>query len=74
MKETKSMQRHHFLDASQQGYGVVSYIRVEDVLGNVKCSFLMEKSRLAPIRPVTIPRLELSKAVVSTKLDKMSRN
>ncbi len=74
MKETKSTQLHHFSDASQQGYGAVSYIRVEDVSGNVKCSFLMGKSRFAPIKPVTIPRLELSAAVVSTKLDKMSRN
>ena len=41
MKETKSTQLHHFSDASQQGYGAVSYIRVEDVSGNVKCSFLM---------------------------------
>ncbi len=74
MKETKSTQFHHFSDASQQGYGAVSYIRVEVVSGNVKCSFLMGKSRLAPIKPVTIPRLELLAAVVSTKLDKMSRN
>ena len=43
-KETKSTQLHHFSDASQQGYGAVSYIRIEDVLGNVKCSFLMGKS------------------------------
>ncbi len=74
VKETKSTQFHHFSDASQQGYEAVSYIRVEDVSGNVKCSFLMGKSRLAPIKPVTIPRLELSAAVVSTKLDKMLRN
>ena len=74
MKESKSAQLHHFSDASQQGYGAVSYIRIEDVLGNVKCLFLMGKSRLAPIKPVTIPRLELSAAVVSTKLDRMLRN
>ena len=74
MKEIKSTQLHHFSDASQQGYGAVSYIRVEDVSGNVKCSFVMGKSRLAPIKLVTIPRMELSAAVVSTKLDKMSRN
>ncbi|XP_028415393.1 uncharacterized protein LOC114538415 [Dendronephthya gigantea] len=74
MNEIKSTQLHHFSDASQQGYGAVSYIRIEDISGNVKCSFVMGKSRLAPMKPVTIPRMELSAAVVSTKLDKISRN
>ena len=74
MQEITSTQLHHFSDASQQGYGAVSYLRVADVAGNVKCSFVMGKSRLAPIKPITIPRMELSAAVVSTKLDKMVRN
>ena len=74
MPEITSTQLHHFSDASQQGYGAVSYLRVADVAGNVKCSFVMGKSRLAPIKPITIPRMELSAAVVSTKLDKMVRN
>ena len=34
----------------------------------------MGKSRLAPIKPVTIPRMKLSAAFVSTKLGKMARN
>ena len=33
----------------------------------------MEKSRLAPLKPVTIPRMELSAAVLSTRLDTMFR-
>lgn len=71
--EIASTQLHHFSDASQHGYGAVTYLRVEDNNGKVKCSFVMGKSRLAPIKPVTIPRMELSAAVVATKLDRISR-
>ena len=71
--EITSTQLHHFADASQQGYGAVTYLRITDVSGNVKCSFVMGKSRLAPIKPVTIPRMELSAAVVATRLDRISR-
>ena len=34
-------------------------------------AFLMGKSRLAPLKVVTIPRLELTAAVVAVKVDKM---
>ena len=33
----------------------------------------MGKSRLTPLKPVTIPRMELSAAVLSTRLDRMIR-
>ena len=67
-------QLHHFSDASQYGYGAVSYLRVTNQNAEVYRSLLMAKSRLAPIKPLTIPRLELSAAVVATRLDKMIRN
>ena len=68
-----SSQIHHFADGSQSGYGAVSYLRLQDDEGNVKCSFLMGKSRLSPIKCVTIPRLELSAAVIATRLDQTCR-
>ena len=68
-----SVQLHHFADSSQSGYGSVSYVRVQDHAGNVSCSFVMGKSRLAPIKSVTIPRLELSAAVVAARLDQICR-
>ena len=69
----KSSQLHHFSDASQKGYGAVTYLRIADDTGKVHCSFVMGKSRLAPLKPVTIPRMELSAAVVATRLDRITR-
>lgn len=68
-----SSQIHHFPDASQQGYGAVSHLRIVNQKGDVHCSFLIGKSRLVPLKAITIPRMELSAAVVATKLDKMMR-
>ena len=69
--ETVSAELHHFADASERAYGAVSYLRMVDDDGNSHCSFLMSKSRLAPIKPTTIPRLELAAAVEAVKLDKL---
>ncbi|VDI07764.1 Hypothetical predicted protein [Mytilus galloprovincialis] len=56
---------HHFADASEIGYGVVSYLRIENEEGNTYCSFIMGKSRVTPLKQVTIPRLELTAATVA---------
>ena len=73
LAEVATTQLHHFADASQNGYGAATYLRVEDKNGRVKCLFVMGKSRLVPIKSVTIPCMELSAAVVAKKLDKISR-
>ena len=39
-----TFQLHHFSDASEVGYGTVSYLRIETVDGRVDCSFIMAKS------------------------------
>ena len=71
--EVSHAQVHHFSDASQCAYGAASYLRMIDTDGNIHCSFVIGKSRLAPLKAITIPRLELSAAVVSVKLDNMIR-
>ena len=65
-----SSQLHNFSDASQEGYGAVSYLRVVNSERNIHCAFLIGKSRQNPLKAVTIPRLELTAAVVATRLSK----
>ena len=64
-------QLHNFADASQQGYGAVSYLRITNNDGIVHCAFVMSKSRLTSLKTLTIPRLELSAAVVAIRLSNM---
>ena len=64
----KSIEVHHFSDASADGYGQCSYLRLVDDKNRVHCSFLLGKARVTPLKPVTIPRLELTAALVSVKV------
>ena len=65
-----NVQLHHFSDASEVGYGAASYLRFVDDKGRIHCGLVMVKSRVAPLKTVTIPRMELTAAVVSVKLHK----
>ena len=62
---------HVFSDASCIGYGCAAYLRLIGESGSVGVSFLMGKSRLAPRKMVTIPRLELTAATVAVKIGRM---
>lgn len=59
---------HHFSDASESGYGQCSYMRTINEKGEVHCALIMGKSRVAPLKTVSIPRMELTAAVVSVKV------
>ena len=66
-------QLHHFADASEVAYGVVSYLRIVDAAGQVATTLVMAKSRLAPLKRMTIPRLELQAATLATRQDTLLR-
>ena len=62
---------HSFSDASSTGYGQVSYLRMENERGDFHCAFLIGKARVAPVKTMTIPRLELTAANVSVRVVEM---
>lgn len=62
---------HHFADASNKGYGACSYLRFKNDKGKTHSSLVMAKARVAPTKVMSIPRLELSAAVVATRLSVM---
>ncbi|MFW5444527.1 MAG: hypothetical protein ACKE51_09515, partial [Methylococcaceae bacterium] len=62
------VQLHHFCDASEKAYACVSYLRFDD--GNtVHIAFVMAKSRVAPAKQISMPRMELSGAVLAVRLN-----
>ena len=67
-QEVIERQVHVFSDASEVGYSAVAYLRQRDAAGTIQVVFLMGKSRLAPVKTVSIPRLELSGATLSTQV------
>lgn len=69
-KEVKTVELHHFTDASVNGYGKALYLRFTDGDGHIHCSLVMGKSRVAPLKTVTVPRLELTAATLAVKVDK----
>lgn len=59
---------HGFSDSSEKAYGAVLYLRSITSEGQISVKLLCSKSKVAPLKSVTIPRLELCGAVLLSKL------
>ena len=62
---------HSFSDASDLGLGQVTYLRLVNNSNQVHVSFLMGKARVAPLKPMSTPRRELTAAVISVNVTSM---
>lgn len=62
---------HVFCDASEQAYGSVAYLRTESPEGEVEVAFLAARSRVAPKKQQSVPRLELCAALTGAQLCKV---
>lgn len=59
---------HMFSDASENAYGACAYVRTYSENSQVVVKLLCAKSKVSPLKAVTIPRLELCGALVGARL------
>ena len=62
-----SVQLHGFCDSSTEVYCAVIYIRVANS-SDVKLSFLTSKTKVAPMKPSSVPRLEVLGCLLLSQL------
>ncbi|XP_008179733.1 uncharacterized protein LOC103308325 [Acyrthosiphon pisum] len=75
----KEIEVHGFSDASELAYGCCLYVRCTNSVGIYYTSLICAKSKVAPIKSLSIPRLELCAAlllvrVATTLLPKLQIN
>ena len=66
--QNADVELHVFGDASEKGFGAVCYARYVLADGRIRVSFVMSKTRVAPLRQLSIPRLELQAALLAVRL------
>ena len=66
--QEKNHQLHVFVDDSTVALSAVAYIRTQKQDEIFQTSFLLGKCKVAPIKQISVPKLELEAAVLGTRL------
>ena len=67
--EPTEIQLHTFVDAGDLAYAAICYLRIKHKTG-VLVSMVAAKAKVAPLKPISIPRLELQAAIIGVRLAK----
>ncbi|XP_055584776.1 uncharacterized protein LOC129737641 [Uranotaenia lowii] len=66
----QQMELHIFVDASEDAYAAAGYFRIPSGPGMFECTLVAAKTKVAPLKHWSIPRLELQAAVTGARLRK----
>ncbi|KRZ95930.1 hypothetical protein T08_11349 [Trichinella sp. T8] len=68
LDQVKRIELHAFCDASGRAYGTVVYLRMETSSGSVRVSLAAANTRVAPVKRLSLQRLELMGALIAARL------
>ncbi|XP_071581643.1 uncharacterized protein [Temnothorax nylanderi] len=75
MRQDKvDVELHRFADASIRAYAAVVYLQIVHSPTNVQVILLAAKTKVAPLKTISVPRLELNAVVLLTRLLEWVRN
>ena len=74
VKAANQIELHGFCHASEKAYGACIYLRSISLDGDIETQLLTARSKVAPLKSLTIPRLELSGALLLTSLMSVVKN